>query len=82
MKDVPAELPEGLEISVFPQREDPRDAFVSEKFRSIEGLPHGSSVGTSSVRRASQVLHLRPDLRVIAIRGNVDTPEEVGIGAI
>ena len=73
MKDVPAELPEGLEISVFPQREDPRDVFVSEKFRSIEELPHGSSVGTSSLRRASQVLHLRPDLRVIPIRGNVDT---------
>jgi hydroxymethylbilane synthase len=73
MKDVPAELPEGLEISVFPQREDPRDAFVSEKFRSIEELPHGSSVGTSSLRRASQLLHLRPDLRVLPIRGNVDT---------
>jgi len=73
MKDVPAGLPEGLEISVFPQREDQRDAFVSEKFRSIEELPHGSSVGTSSLRRASQVLHLRPDLRVIPIRGNVDT---------
>ena len=73
MKDVPAGLPEGLEISVFPQREDPRDAFVSEKFRSIEELHHGSSVGTSSLRRASQLLHLRPDLRVIPIRGNVDT---------
>jgi hydroxymethylbilane synthase len=73
MKDVPAGLPEDLEISVFPQREDPRDAFVSEKFRSIEELHHGSSVGTSSLRRASQVLHFRPDLRVIPIRGNVDT---------
>jgi hydroxymethylbilane synthase len=73
MKDVPAGLPEGLEISIFPQREDPRDAFVSEKFRSIEELPRGSSVGTSSLRRASQLLHLRPDLRVIPIRGNVDT---------
>jgi hydroxymethylbilane synthase len=73
MKDVPAGLPEGLEISTFPQREDPRDAFVSEKFRSIEELPHGSSVGTSSLRRASQLLHLRPDLRVLPIRGNVDT---------
>jgi hydroxymethylbilane synthase len=66
-------VPEGLEISVFPQREDPRDAFVSEKFRSIEELPHGSSVGTGSLRRASQLLHLRPDLRVLPIRGNVDT---------
>jgi hydroxymethylbilane synthase len=73
MKDVPGELPEGFEMSVFPQREDPRDAFVSERFGSIEELPHGSSVGTSSLRRASQLLHVRPDLRVLPIRGNVDT---------
>ena len=73
MKDVPGELPERLDISVFPQREDPRDAFVSEKYGSLAELPPGASVGTSSLRRASQVLHLRPDLRVIPIRGNVDT---------
>jgi hydroxymethylbilane synthase len=73
MKDVPGELPEGLDISVFPQREDPRDAFVSEKYGSFAELPPGASVGTSSLRRASQLLHLRPDLQVIPIRGNVDT---------
>jgi hydroxymethylbilane synthase len=73
MKDVPAELPEDLEISVFPLREDPRDAFVSEKYISIEELPHGASVGTSSLRRACQLLHLRPDIRVLPTRGNVDT---------
>jgi hydroxymethylbilane synthase len=73
MKDVPAELPEGLEISVFPVREDPRDAFVSSGYKSIQDLPQGASVGTGSLRRSAQLLHLRPDLRVIAMRGNVDT---------
>ncbi len=73
MKDVPAGLPEGLEISVFPAREDPRDAFVSCRYKSIAELPRRAMVGTSSLRRASQLLHLRPDLRINAIRGNVDT---------
>lgn len=73
MKDVPAELPEDLEISVFPKREDPRDAFVSVACKSIDQLPEGASVGTSSLRRAAQLLHLRPDLRVVPMRGNVDT---------
>jgi hydroxymethylbilane synthase len=73
MKDVPAELPEDLEISVFPKREDPRDAFVSVRHKAIDQLPKGATVGTSSLRRAAQLLHLRPDLRVISMRGNVDT---------
>lgn len=73
MKDVPAELPDELEISVFPKREDPRDAFVSVTCKNIDQLPEGASVGTSSLRRAAQLLHLRPDLRVIPMRGNVDT---------
>jgi hydroxymethylbilane synthase len=73
MKDVPAELPEDLEISVFPKREDPRDAFVSVEYKAIDQLPEGATVGTSSLRRAAQLLHLRPDLRVIPMRGNVDT---------
>jgi hydroxymethylbilane synthase len=73
MKDVPAELPDGLEISVFPKREDPRDAFVSLTCRTIDQLPKGATVGTSSLRRGAQLLHLRPDLRVIPMRGNVDT---------
>jgi hydroxymethylbilane synthase len=73
MKDVPAELPEGLEISLFPKREDPRDAFVSNAYETIQDLPKGASVGTGSLRRSAQLLRLRPDLHVIPIRGNVDT---------
>jgi hydroxymethylbilane synthase len=73
MKDVPAELPEELELAIFPKREDPRDAFVSAKYKSIHELPEGATVGTSSLRRSAQLLHLRPDLRVIPMRGNVDT---------
>ena len=73
MKDLPAELPGELELSVFPKREDPRDAFVSTRFTSIQDLPHGATVGTSSLRRAAQLLHIRPDLRVSPLRGNVDT---------
>ncbi len=73
MKDVPCALPEDLEISVYPRREDPRDAFVSKKYANLREMPQGASVGTSSLRRASQLLHLRPDFRIIPIRGNVDT---------
>jgi hydroxymethylbilane synthase len=73
MKDVPAELPKGLDLSVYPKREDPRDAFVSGDFRTVEDLPRGASVGTSSLRRSAQLLRLRPDLRIIPFRGNVET---------
>ena len=73
MKDVPAELQEGLKISVYPKREDPRDAFVSRHFRTVEDLPQGASVGTSSLRRSAQLLHMRPDLHIVPLRGNVDT---------
>lgn len=73
MKDVPAEIPEGLEIALFPEREDPRDAFVSERYKDISSLPEGASVGTGSLRRSAQVLHARPDLTVVPLRGNVDT---------
>ena len=73
MKDVPAELPEGLEIALFPKREDPRDAFVSEGYKDLASLPKGASVGTGSLRRSAQLLHARPDLKVVPLRGNVDT---------
>jgi hydroxymethylbilane synthase len=73
MKDVPAELPDELMLCAFPEREDPRDAFISLKDQSIENLPKGSSLGTSSLRRAAQLLHIRPDLDIISLRGNVDT---------
>ena len=73
MKDLPADLPEGLQMAVYPKREDPRDAFVSLDYQTLSALPEGSSVGTGSLRRSAQLLHLRPDLHVVPLRGNVDT---------
>ena len=73
MKDVPADIPEGLRLSVFPEREDSHDAFISKEYKSLGQLPRGSSVGTSSLRRSAQLLHLRPDLQVVSLRGNVDS---------
>jgi len=73
IKDVPSELPDGLYLPVFPKREDPRDAFISMDYNSIEGLPKGAAIGTGSLRRSAQLLHLRPDLDLVSLRGNVDT---------
>ena len=73
MKDVPAELPKGLEIGAILKREDPRDAFVSNEFNDIDALPHGASVGTSSLRRQCQLRAARPDLEIHDLRGNVNT---------
>ena len=73
MKDVPTFLPDGLAIGATLQREDPRDAFVSVKFGAFDELPRGASVGTSSPRRQAQILNRRPDLRVVPLRGNVET---------
>ncbi|MEY4588948.1 MAG: porphobilinogen deaminase [Pseudomonadota bacterium] len=73
MKDVPMEFPEGLGLAIICEREDPRDAFVSNQFKSLEDLPLGSTVGTSSLRRQSQLLAERPDLTVAFLRGNVNT---------
>ena len=73
VKDIPAELPEGLHLAVMPAREDPRDALVSRNGAGLDGLPHGARLGTSSLRRTAQLLHLRPDLRIETLRGNVDT---------
>ena len=73
MKDVPAELPEGLGIGAILEREDPRDAFVSSQFISIGGLPQGARVGTSSLRRQCQLRAARPDLQILDLRGNVGT---------
>jgi hydroxymethylbilane synthase len=73
MKDVPMEFPEGLGLAVICEREDPRDAWVSNRFDSLEALPPGSCVGTSSLRRQSQLLQARPDLQVVFLRGNVNT---------
>ncbi|PCJ47693.1 MAG: hydroxymethylbilane synthase [Gammaproteobacteria bacterium] len=71
MKDVPMELPEGLELKVIAQREDPRDAFVSNHYTSIEKLPEGATVGTSSLRRQCQLKARRSDLVIKDLRGNV-----------
>ena len=73
IKDVPAVLPEKLHIACIPSREDPRDVLVSPKYGTLEKLPKGATLGTSSLRRAVALLALRPDLKVVPIRGNVDT---------
>ncbi len=73
MKDVPVELPEGLHLPVIMQREDPRDAFVSNRHASLDELPEGAVVGTSSLRRQCQLADRRPDLQIRSLRGNVNT---------
>lgn len=73
MKDVPMEFPEGLGLYCICEREDPRDAFVSNRFDSLDVLPPGSVVGTSSLRRQAQLLARRPDLKIQFLRGNVNT---------
>ena len=73
MKDVPMELPEGLVLGVTPEREDPADLLLSMRHASLDALPQGGRVGTSSLRRQAQLLALRPDLEVLSLRGNVDT---------
>lgn len=73
MKDVPAQQPRGLALVAFLEGEDPRDAFVSSRFPSIDALPRGAHVGTASLRRQVQLRALRPDLRLGVLRGNVGT---------
>src|SRR3990172_8540985 len=79
MKDVPTEFPENLHLAVICEREDPRDAFISQKqdggfrIRSFKDLPDGASIGTSSLRRSCQLLSIRPDLKILQLRGNLDT---------
>lgn len=73
MKDVPMDFPEGLGLYCICEREDPRDAFVSNRFDSLDALPPGSVVGTSSLRRQAQLLARRPDLKIQFLRGNVNT---------
>lgn len=73
LKDVPMDLPAGFELAAVLEREDPRDAFVSNKFASLAGLPQNARVGTSSLRRVVQLRALRPDLRIEPLRGNLDT---------
>ena len=73
MKDLPAEMPEGLTTAAVPERDDPRDSFLSPHGGTLDDLPEGARVGTSSVRRAAQTLRRRPDLTVVEMRGNVQT---------
>ncbi|MDS9875585.1 hydroxymethylbilane synthase [Pseudomonas protegens] len=73
MKDVPMDFPEGLGLFCICEREDPRDAFVSNTYASLDELPEGSVVGTSSLRRQAQLLTRRPDLQIRFLRGNVNT---------
>jgi hydroxymethylbilane synthase len=73
MKDVPMDFPEGLGLFCICEREDPRDAFVSNTYASLDELPQGSIVGTSSLRRQAQLLTRRPDLEIRFLRGNVNT---------
>jgi len=73
MKDVPASLPEGLVIDCMLERENVQDVFVSEKYNNLAELPEGAAVGTSSPRRRLQLLANRPDLKIISMRGNVNT---------
>jgi len=73
LKDLPAELPDGLELAAFPERNDPRDVLVSRTGGGLEALRPGALVGTASLRRRALVLAARPDVRVEPVRGNVDT---------
>jgi hydroxymethylbilane synthase len=73
MKDVPVEFPDGLGLAVILEREDPRDAFVSNNYKSLDELPENAKVGTASLRRQCQLLTLRPDLEILPLRGNVNT---------
>ena len=73
LKDVPMELPEGFELACIMEREDPRDAFVSPRYPSLDEVPQGGVIGTSSLRRTVLLRAARPDLRIEPLRGNLDT---------
>jgi hydroxymethylbilane synthase len=72
-KDMPTVLPDGLLLDTFLPREDPRDAFISRKAKSLHDLPHGAVLGTASLRRQALAKHLRPDLKIATLRGNIET---------
>ena len=73
LKDLATELPQGLCIAAIPPREDPRDVFISASGLPLEDLLNGATIGTTSPRRKAQLLYMRPDLRVVDVRGNIDT---------
>ncbi len=86
LKDLPTDLPTGLMLACVPQREDPRDVWISRDGAPLTGLPADSRIGTSSPRRAAQLLRLRPDFAIAPLRGNLGTRlrklQEVDMGAI
>lgn len=86
LKDMPAEMPAGCRLGAVPRREDWRDAFISDTYNSLAEVPGGGRIGTGSLRRRVQILHRRPDLEVVHIRGNVDTRlrkmAELGLDAV
>lgn len=73
LKDLPTLMPDGIALAAIPSREDPRDAFISSKARDLKALRSGAVIGTASLRRQAQALHLRPDLKVVTLRGSVQT---------
>jgi hydroxymethylbilane synthase len=73
MKDVPAEIPEGLEVTIMSEREDPRDVLISKDGRMIEDMPRSARIGTGSLRRGFQLRHLFPRMEIVPLRGNLDT---------
>ncbi len=86
LKDMPAQVPAGLMLGAVPAREDHRDAFISSRYPNLKAIPAGGRIGTGSLRRQAQILHLRPDLEVVPLRGNVDTRlkkmENLGLAAL
>src|SRR5438105_8142818 len=73
LKDMAPELPKGLALAAVPPREDPRDAWISKRNIPFKELPQGGTVATGAVRRQAQLRHLRPDIQIVPLRGNVDT---------
>lgn len=73
LKDMPTELPAGLTLAAITERLDPGDAFISPRYKTIDQLPQGATIGTSSLRRKAQLLMYRPDLKIVDLRGNIDT---------
>ena len=73
LKDLPTRGPEGLVLGAVPPREDPADALIAPTYKTLDALPAGATVGTGSLRRRAQLLHLRPDLTIVNVRGNVET---------
>ena len=73
LKDLPTRMPPGILLAAIPSREDPRDAFISAKAKDLMSLPRGAVIGTASLRRQAQALHARPDLKIVPLRGSVET---------